>query len=141
MKPSLFYGFSFGMKDNGTRHCTDNEIGSPPKAHSFQVKQAEVCVMKTRRSFARGRLLVAFVLSAAFAVASALAARPSRVGAQAQTDSMAAATPAPAATPAKGEEPKPVKIDLAAAVKVTLPAGVRDLQPAPFKTSDGKEGW
>ena len=88
--------------------------------------------MKTQRSFARGWQFLALAALVAAVVVAALAARPSSVGAQAQAELKAAATP---------EAPKQIKIDLAAAVKVPLPEGMKDLQPAAFKTKDGKEGW
>src|SRR5215213_4618007 len=91
--------------------------------------------MKTQRSFTRGWQFLALLALVAAVVVAALAARPSRVGAQAQAGLKAAATP-PAV-----EVPKQIKIDLAAAVKVPIPEGVKDLQPAAFKTKDGKEGW
>src|SRR4051812_41028489 len=89
--------------------------------------------MKTQRSFARGWELYAASALLAAAVAGSFAARPSGVGAQTQAELKAAATPAAV--------PKQIKIDLGAAVKVPLPAGVKELQPAAFKTADGKEGW
>src|SRR5215213_4815580 len=91
--------------------------------------------MKTQRSFTRGWQFLALLALVAAVVVAALAARPSRVGAQAQAGLKAAATP-PAV-----EVPKQIKIDLSAAVKVPLPPGMKDLQPAAFKTTDGKEGW
>src|SRR5919107_3585329 len=98
--------------------------------------------MKTQRSFARGWELYAASALLAAAVVVSLAARPSGVGAQARDGrQVAAATPAPSATPSAADAPKQIKIDLAAAVKVSLPSGMRDLQPAAFKTSDGKTGW
>jgi outer membrane protein assembly factor BamB len=92
--------------------------------------------MKTQRSFARGWQLFAVAALAGTVVVAALAARTPRA-AHAQEKAHAAA-PAPSATP---DAPKEIKIDLATAVKVPLPAGMRDLQPSAFKTSDGKEGW
>src|SRR5690349_13680843 len=94
--------------------------------------------MKTQRSFARGWELYAASALLAAAVAGSFAAGPSRVGAQAQAELKAAATPS--ATPA-ADVPKQIKIDLSVAVKVPLPAELKELQPAAFKTSDGKEGW
>ncbi|HVF42129.1 MAG TPA: PQQ-binding-like beta-propeller repeat protein [Pyrinomonadaceae bacterium] len=95
--------------------------------------------MKTRRSFARGWELYAASALLAAAVAGSFAARPHQVGAQAQAGLKAAATPS--ATPAAAGAAKQIKIDLSAAVKVPLPAELKDLQPAAFKTADGKEGW
>jgi outer membrane protein assembly factor BamB len=92
--------------------------------------------MKTQRRFARGWQLFAVAALVGTVVVAALAARTPRA-AHAQEKEHAAA-PAPSATP---DAPKQIKIDLATAVKVPLPAGMRDLQPAAFKTSDGKEGW
>jgi outer membrane protein assembly factor BamB len=98
--------------------------------------------MKTQRSFARGWELYAASALLAAAVVVSLAARPSGVGAQARDGrQVAAATPAPSAKPSAADAPKQIKIDLAAAVKVPLPPGMRDLQPAAFKTPDGKQGW
>src|SRR5215207_9195976 len=96
--------------------------------------------MKTQRSFARGWQFLALAALVAAVAVAALAVRPSSVGAQAQAELKAAATPSakPSATP---EAPKQIKIDLSAAVKVPLPEGMKELQPAAFKTSDGKEGW
>jgi outer membrane protein assembly factor BamB len=98
--------------------------------------------MKTQRSFARGWQLFAVAALVASAVVASLAARGPRA-AQARgrgKSQVASAKPAPSATPA-AEASKQIKIDLASAVKVPLPAGMRDLQPSAFKTSDGKEGW
>ena len=97
--------------------------------------------MKTQRSFARGWQLFAVAAFVAAFLVAALAVRPSRAGAQAQAkekQQVATASPTPSATP---DAPKQIKIDLATAVKVPMPAGMKDLQPAAFKTSDGKEGW
>ena len=96
--------------------------------------------MKTQRSFTRGWQLFAATALVAAVVVAALAARaPRAVHAQGQEKTqVASATPVPTV---KAEEPKQIKIDLAAAVKVPLPANMRDLTPAAFKTSDGKEGW
>ncbi|HVF68339.1 MAG TPA: PQQ-binding-like beta-propeller repeat protein [Pyrinomonadaceae bacterium] len=94
--------------------------------------------MKTQRSFARGWQFLALSALVAAVVVAALAARPFRAEAQTQAELKAAATPS--ATPAAAV-PKQIKIDLGAAVKVPLPAGVKDLEPAAFKTSDGKTGW
>jgi len=96
--------------------------------------------MKTHGNFARCWELYAASALLFGAVAVSLAARAPRV-ARAQDKQVASAAPAPSATPTKAEVPKQIKIDLAAAVKVPLPAGMRDLQPASFKTSDGKQGW
>lgn len=95
--------------------------------------------MKTHRSFARGWELYAASALLAAAVAGSFAAGPSRAVAQTQAELKSAATPSK--TPAAAAAPKQIKIDLSAAVKVPLPAGVKDLQPAAFKTSDGKTGW
>ena len=92
--------------------------------------------MKTQRSFARGWQLFAVAALVAAVVVAALAARTPRA-AHAQEKAHAAA---PSATPT-ADAPKQIKIDLATAVKVPLPAGMHDLQPSAFKTSDGKEGW
>jgi outer membrane protein assembly factor BamB len=98
--------------------------------------------MNTQRSFARGWEFYAASALLAAAVVASLAARPYGVGARAKdARQVAAATPAPSATPAAVDAPKQIKIDLAAAVKVPLPKDMRDLTPAAFKTSDGKEGW
>ena len=93
--------------------------------------------MKTHRSFARGWELYAASALLAAAVAGSFAAGPSRVGAQTQAELKAAAKPS--ATPAAA--PKQIKIDLSAAVKVPLPSEMKELEPAAFKTSDGKTGW
>ncbi|HEV7891715.1 MAG TPA: PQQ-binding-like beta-propeller repeat protein [Pyrinomonadaceae bacterium] len=95
--------------------------------------------MKTQRSFARGWQFLALSALVAAVVVAALAARPSSVGAQTQAELKAAAKPS--ATPAAVDVPKQIKIDLSAAVKVPLPPGMKELQPAAFKTKDGKEGW
>lgn len=89
--------------------------------------------MKTQRSFARGWQFLALAAAVAAVVVAALAARPSSVGAQAELKA--------AATPATVDVPKQIKIDLAAAVKVPLPEAMKDLEPAAFKTKDGKDGW
>ncbi|MFL6333006.1 MAG: PQQ-binding-like beta-propeller repeat protein, partial [Pyrinomonadaceae bacterium] len=39
------------------------------------------------------------------------------------------------------ETPQTVRIDLSKAVKVSLPKPAHDLQPASFRTDDGREGW
>ena len=95
--------------------------------------------MKTQRSFARGwELYAASALLAALVVVSLVARGPRTAHARGQKPQVASAKPAPSATP---EAPKQIKIDLAAAVKVPLPEGMKELQPSTFKTSDGKEGW
>ncbi|MDQ3135367.1 MAG: PQQ-like beta-propeller repeat protein, partial [Acidobacteriota bacterium] len=38
-------------------------------------------------------------------------------------------------------QPKQLKLDLNKAIEVALPKFQRDLQPAAFKTTDGKQGW
>jgi outer membrane protein assembly factor BamB len=98
--------------------------------------------MKTQRSFARGwQLFAVTALVAAVVVAALAASGPRSAHARGQERSqVASATPAPSAAPTT-EAPKQIKIDLATAVKVPLPSGMRDLQPSAFKTSDGKEGW
>ena len=98
--------------------------------------------MKTQRSFARGwQLYAASALLAALVVVSLVAREPRTAHARGQGKSqVASAKPEPSATPA-AEAPKQIKIDLAAAVKVPLPEGMKELQPSTFKTSDGKEGW
>src|SRR4051812_4517407 len=108
--------------------------------HPFQYHSRR-CVMKTQRSFARGwELYAASALLMAAVVTSLIVRTPSAAHAQKKQQ---VAAPAPSATPAapQADVPKPVKIDLATAVKVPIPAGIKDLQPATFKTSDGKEGW
>lgn len=95
--------------------------------------------MKTQRSFARGWQLLALSALVAAVVVAGLATRPSGVVAQTQAELKSASTHA--ATPAAVDAPKQIKIDLSAAVKVTLPEGMKDLQPAAFETKDGKEGW
>lgn len=92
--------------------------------------------MKTQRSFARGWELYAASALLAAAVVGSFAAGSPRAGAQAQAELKAAATPS-----ASPDVPKQIKIDLGAAVKVPLPGAMQDLQPAAFKTSDGKSGW
>lgn len=95
--------------------------------------------MKTQRSFARGWQFLALSALVAAVVVAALAAQPSGVGAQTQAELKSAAEPS--ARPAAADVPKQIKIDLSAAVKVPLPPGMKELQPASFKTKDGKEGW
>src|ERR1051325_11490180 len=96
--------------------------------------------MKTHGSFARGwEVYAASALLAASVVASLAVRTPSAARAQTKEGrQVAAASPAPSATP---QAPKEIKIDLAKAVKVPMPSGMRDLTPAAFKTSDGKAGW
>jgi Ca-activated chloride channel family protein len=96
--------------------------------------------MKTRRSFKGGwQFFTAATLVGAALVASA--PRPYAAG-QAQTSggTQAAAAIAGPEQPA-AEAPKPVRIDLNKAVNVSLPRPGHDLQPAAFKTADGREGW
>ncbi len=85
--------------------------------------------MKTRRSFQRGRRF----FTAAALVGAALSAGMLRPHAAAGT--------AKESPPVRADAPKPVRIDLGSAVKVELPKPERDLQPAAFKTADGREGW
>jgi Ca-activated chloride channel family protein len=99
--------------------------------------------MKTRRSFKRGwQFFTAAALVGAAVSASAL--RPyAETG---QTQSANGAQTSAAAVPAKepqkaADAPKPVRIDLSRAVKVTLPTPAGDLRPAAFRTADGREGW
>lgn len=89
--------------------------------------------MKAQRSFARGLQFLALTAVVAAVVVAGRGARPSGVVAQTQAELKA--------TPAAVDVPKQIKIDLSAAVKVPLPEGMKELQPASFKTKDGKDGW
>src|SRR5215213_8420009 len=91
-------------------------------------RRAEVCAMKMRRSF-RGGWQFFTAAAVVGACLSAQALRPYAAG-QVQKEPQKAA-----------EAPKPVRIDLSKAVNVSLPKTGGDLQPASFKTDDGREGW
>lgn len=98
--------------------------------------------MKTRSSlkgawqFFTAAALVGACLSAAALRPSAAGQTQAAGGAQA----VAKAGP-PQETPQAADAPKPVNIDLSKAVKVSLPRPPQDLEPASFKTDDGREGW
>ncbi|HEX8147031.1 MAG TPA: PQQ-binding-like beta-propeller repeat protein [Pyrinomonadaceae bacterium] len=99
--------------------------------------------MKTRRSFKGGWQ---FFTAAAVvgAVLSASALRPYAAAGRGQSSGgaqVAAAAGPPGEPPKAADAPKPVSIDLSKAVKVSLPRPGQDLQPADFKTADGREGW
>ncbi|MDT5272249.1 MAG: hypothetical protein QOH49_4435 [Acidobacteriota bacterium] len=95
--------------------------------------------MKTRRSFKVGWQ---FFTAAALvgAALSATAPRPYAASA-AQASGEAQAGTTAGAPQQVAEAPKPVRIDLNKAVKVSLPRTPHELQPANFKTADGREGW
>src|ERR1700755_1418829 len=95
------------------------------------------CVMKAQRSFARVLQFLALTALVAAVVVAGLGARPLGVGAQTQAELKGT----PSAPAAAVDVPKQIKIDLSAAVKVPLPEAMKELQPASFKTKDGKEGW
>jgi Ca-activated chloride channel family protein len=54
---------------------------------------------------------------------------------------VAATASPPKETPKAAAAPRPVRIDLGKAVKVSLPKTGNDLRPVSFKTDDGREGW
>lgn len=99
--------------------------------------------MKTRSSFkGRWQFFTAAVVVCACLSASAL--RPYAAGGQGQGagGAQVAATTNPPKEPLKvAEAPKPVRIDLSKAVKVSLPKTGDNLEPVSFKTDDGREGW
>jgi Ca-activated chloride channel homolog len=99
--------------------------------------------MKTRRSFGGGwQFFTAAAVVGACLSASAL--RPHAAAGRAQEEpggARAAAAVAPKGPRTVAEVPKPVNIDLSKAVKVSLPKPGQDLQPASFRTADGREGW
>jgi Ca-activated chloride channel family protein len=96
--------------------------------------------MKTRRSFKGGwQFFTAAALVGAALSASAL--RPHAAAGRAQSSDGSQAAVAPKQPQKVLEAPKPVSIDLSKAVKVALPKPGGDLQPADFKTADGREGW
>lgn len=98
--------------------------------------------MRTRSRFTRGwQCFTAAAVVGACLSASAL--RPRAAGrAQGPAGARALATAAAPKGPKRvPEAPKPVSIDLGRAVEVTLPRTGGDLQPAPFRTADGREGW
>lgn len=99
--------------------------------------------MRTRSSFKSGwQFFTAAALMGAALSASAL--RPHAAAGQGQASGgaqVAAAASTPKESPKAAEAPKPVRIDLSKAVKVALPKPGQDLQPANFKTADGREGW
>src|ERR1044072_2065798 len=99
--------------------------------------------MKTRRSFkGSGHFFAAAALVGAALSASALKPYAAAGQTQASGGAQAGATVSPQREPKQSAEtPKPVNIDLGKAVKVSLPKPGQDLQPASFKTTDGKEGW
>lgn len=99
--------------------------------------------MRTRRSFTRGwQFFTAAAVVGGCLSASALrpyaAAGPARSSAGARA---VAAASAPKEPKTAAEAPEPVSIDLGKAVEVSLPGAGPDLQPASFKTADGREGW
>ena len=81
----------------------------------------------------RWRLCLGGSLSLLFVVA-ALPVRDSQEAKPAKTAAAAKPADHPAKTAAQ-------KIDLSAAMNVNLPGPVRDLEPASFRTPDGKAGW
>ncbi|HEX7314964.1 MAG TPA: PQQ-binding-like beta-propeller repeat protein [Pyrinomonadaceae bacterium] len=98
--------------------------------------------MKRRRSVRGGwQFFTAAAVVGACLSASAL--RPFAAGrAQGPGGARAVAAASAPKEPRKvAEAPKPVNIDLSKAVKVSLPKPSQDLQPANFKTADGREGW
>jgi outer membrane protein assembly factor BamB len=96
--------------------------------------------MKTRRSFKGGwQFFTAAALVGACLSASAL--RPHAAGQSSGGTQVAATAVVPKESPKVNEAPKLVRIDLSKAVKVSLPKPGQDLQPANFKTGDGREGW
>src|ERR1044072_8172832 len=99
--------------------------------------------MKTRRSFkGSGHFFAAAALVGAALSASALKPYAAAGQTQASGGAQAGATASPQREPKQSAEtPKPVNIDLGKAVKVSLPKPGQDLQPASFKTTDGREGW
>ncbi|HEX7957595.1 MAG TPA: PQQ-binding-like beta-propeller repeat protein [Pyrinomonadaceae bacterium] len=96
--------------------------------------------MKASRNFRGGwQFITAAALLAACASASAL--RPRAAAGRAQAGAGAQAAVPPKQPQAVGDEAKLSKIDLGRAVKVALPAHARGLEPAAFRTADGREGW
>jgi Ca-activated chloride channel homolog len=99
--------------------------------------------MKTRSSlrggwqfFTAAAVVCACLSAASLGPYAAAGQGPASGGAQ------VAATSGPPKEPLKvAEAPRPVRIDLSKAVKVSLPRPGQDLQPANFKTEDGREGW
>jgi outer membrane protein assembly factor BamB len=96
--------------------------------------------MRTRRSFKGGwQFFAAAALVGACLSASAPGPRAAAGLAQAPEGPRAAAAPK---RPQKAAGvPETVGIDLGRAVEVALPKPGGDLQPAAFKTADGREGW
>ena len=93
--------------------------------------------MKTRRSFTRGwQFFTAAAVVGACLSASALRPYAGQSSGVAQRAAVVPKEPKPVA-----EAPKPVRIDLSRAVKVSLPKPGQDLHPVNFKTTDGREGW
>lgn len=93
--------------------------------------------MKTRRTLKGGwQCFTAAAVVGACLSASAL--RPYAAAGQAPGVAQASVTKEPQQV---AEASKPVRIDLGKAIKVSLPRPGRDLQPAVFKTADGREGW
>ena len=87
--------------------------------------------MKTRSSF-KGAWQFFTAAAVVGACLSAQALRPHAAAGQAS----------PPKEPQKvAEAPKSVSIDLSKAIKVSLPKPAQDLQPASFRTDDGREGW
>jgi Ca-activated chloride channel family protein len=99
--------------------------------------------MKTRRSFKGGwQFFTAAAVVCACLSAAALGPYAAAGQGQASGGAQVAATAGPPKGPPKvAEAPRPVRIDLSKAVKVSLPRPGQDLQPANFKTDDGREGW
>jgi Ca-activated chloride channel family protein len=96
--------------------------------------------MKTRRSFKGGwQFFTAAAVVVACLSASALrpyaAAGPGQSPKAARRAAVVPEEPQPAA-----EAPRPVRIDLSRAVKVSLPKAGKDLEPVSFRTADGREG-
>jgi outer membrane protein assembly factor BamB len=96
--------------------------------------------MKTRRSFTRGwQFLTAGALVCAAVSATALG--PYAASGQTGRPAAGAQSAPPKRPQQAAEAAKQLKIDLAKSVKVSLPAQKDGLQPAAFKTPDGKSGW
>src|SRR5215208_2705157 len=99
------------------------------------MKRAEVCAMKTRRSFKRGwQFLAAAALLGAAVSAPALG--PYAAAGRSQSAAGTQAGAVPKEPQQVLEAPKQARIDLSRAVKVSLPKPARGLTPAAFKTSD-----
>jgi len=99
--------------------------------------------MKTCRSFTRGwQFFTAAAVVGACLSASALGPyAASSLGQSSEVARAGAAVSPPKESKEVTEAPKPVRIDLSKAVKVSLPRPGQDLEPANFKTADGREGW